>query len=601
MSFTPIIRNSNSIPKTLLEFSKDRKIDVKALDFELISHQTLIKRIDSDDYVLVEDIKSITNDDLKNEQTQIIQEYEIKIFPLHKSQENIQLSIAADKLKTKAIITIKENSTFIPSKSLARKIRDMIWYKKLRAGLFIGIFEKNLNAQIKRLVPQLPYEKPLHKDLKFTVAQGLAPIFPIHASVEKVHEELNQDSDSIISVVKEGALVLKYIKEKKGEDGRACNGKFIPVMDPRTNNLRPIINDTIEEKEYEDCIDYYARENGYVVFENNNLEISNTLKLSTANFKSTANIDAGELNKDISVHIGKNKSKNIDAIGSGVNIDVKELKVDGSVSSNVNIVAEDLDIGSQTHKNSRLEVENTANIKLHRGDLTAKEANVEVLESGKITAQRSIYVKQMVGGTAIAPIVKVDELISNSTIIASKHIEIKTILGFDNKLIIDPHAIESYHKDAQDIENEITSAKKSLEVETKLLEDKIQEHASRIKRIKTFQQRVIEAKKTGKQPLKQDIIRIKQYKKESDILNSKKDELKLKETEIETLEAKLFSIYNQDLEAKITSKTNYDGTSQVVFRDPNTREELVATPNGTHEVICLELNSDGEKVINIKG
>ena len=35
MSFTNVVRTSNSIPKTFLEFSKDRGIDIKLLDFEL--------------------------------------------------------------------------------------------------------------------------------------------------------------------------------------------------------------------------------------------------------------------------------------------------------------------------------------------------------------------------------------------------------------------------------------------------------------------------------------------------------------------------------------------------------------------------------------
>ena len=67
MSFTPVIRTSKSIPRSLLEFSRDRGVDVKLLDFELLSDETLIKRADEQEYLLVEDLKDITEDDLKNQ------------------------------------------------------------------------------------------------------------------------------------------------------------------------------------------------------------------------------------------------------------------------------------------------------------------------------------------------------------------------------------------------------------------------------------------------------------------------------------------------------------------------------------------------------
>jgi len=63
MSFTPVVRTSVSIPKTLLGFAKERKIDVKTIDFELISFQTLMKREEDLEYVVVEDTKSIIKED----------------------------------------------------------------------------------------------------------------------------------------------------------------------------------------------------------------------------------------------------------------------------------------------------------------------------------------------------------------------------------------------------------------------------------------------------------------------------------------------------------------------------------------------------------
>lgn len=599
MSFTPVTRLSHSIAKTLLEFSKDRDIDVKLLDFELITYQTLMKRPDDDEYLIVEDMTSITKADIANEETSIIQEYSIKIFPLAKTKETIKLSLAVNKLKTKAAITIKEGSHFIKSKTLARDLRNLIWHKKLRAGLYINIFEANLNTQLKKLVTMIPYDKPLHKDVQFTVASGLIPLSPVHAKADKIFENLVEESDSIISGVEKGTLILRYTKTKDGEDGRACNGKYIVAPQPRILNIQPTPDQSIKEVEHEEYIEYFADLDGYVIYESGNLKISQTLKLEGADFKSSGNIDAGESQKDISVHIGHHKSDSEDAIGSGVNIDVKELNVDGSVAANVTIAAQELNIDAQTHRDSKMEVENTANVKLHRGDLTATEANVDVLESGKVTAHKSITIKKMLGGIAIAPIVKVDELLSNSTIIASEYIEILTILGRDNKLVIDPNSIKSYHKKVEKLKEDIKVRTKSLQVEQKSFNEKVKEHASCIKRIQTFQKRIIQAKKSGKEPVKQDVLRIRQYKKDSEAIKAEEIVLKEKSLKIEEVQKELETVYEQDLHAKITTKTAYDGNTKIIFKNMKTLEEVINIPEGLFQDISLQLNEDQERVIRL--
>lgn len=599
MSFTPVVRSSNSIVKSLIEFAKDRKVDTKVLDFELISYNTLLKKESDEAYTTVDNPKDITLEDKKNPTTIMIQEYSIKIMPASKNTNPIKLSLATNKLKTKAIVTIKEGSVFHKTPTLMKEIKNSIWHKKLRAGLLIDLFEDALDAQLAKLFKVVPDKKALKKDLKFHVALGIEPIAQIDAKYDKVFEEFSKESDSIIDGIEKGILVLKYIKPIAGVDGRSCTGKYIKIKESDTSVKKPSIDATITEKEQKTCIEYFANDNGYVLFTKFDLKISKTLKLDGADFKSSANIDAGEENKDVSVHIGHNKSDNEDAIGSGVKIDVKELNVEGSVAANVSISTQELNIDAQTHKNSKMEVKNTANIKLHRGDLTANEANIDVLESGKVTAHKSVYVKQMVGGTAIAPIVKVDKLISNSIIIASELIEIETILGFDNTLIIDPYSMESYQKDVQDLKETIGSAKKSFDVQTKNLNDKIDEHASRAKRIKTFQERIIAAKQSGRVPVKQDILRIKQYQKASDALKISQNTLANEELHIQELEDALNKMYNKDLYAKITSKTMYDGRSKIIFKNSRTNEEIPYTPNGTAETISLVLNDAGDRIIKV--
>lgn len=599
MTFTPVVRTSHSIPKSLMEFSKERKIDVRLLDFELISYETLIRREHDDEYSVVEDAKEITQDDLKNQYTSIIQEYSIKIMPRQKVKlnESIKISLAANKLKTKAVVTIAKGSVFKNKVNLLKELRDTIWEKKLRAGLYIDIFEPKLNAQLKKLLQVVPYDKPLPKELKFTVAAGLEPIVPVDAKLEKLYEQ--KEPKSIIDGVEKGELIARYIKEKNGSDGRGCNGKYIQVRKPKVINTRPEVDPTVMEKEHKEFVEYFAQEDGYVVLKDKKLMISKELTLSGADFKSTANIDSGEGDKDISVHIKHKKTYAEDAIGSGVNIDVKKLDVDGSVGSNVNISTDELKVDAQTHKNSKMEVTNQANIKLHRGDLRANDAEIDILETGKITARNSIHIKKMLGGEAIAPIVKVDELLSNSTIIASDLIEIKSLSGENNTLIINPDAIESYHAEVQKLQGEIKSFNKELEEKQKDFQERFTQHAAQAKRIKTFQARVLQATKAGKTPMKQDILRVKLYKKDSEAFALEKQSLTKEIHKLEDLKSQLEKIYNKELHAKIKVHTRYDGHTKVVFVDLKTKEEIDYRPEGKIDTISLTLNEKEEKVIKL--
>ena len=599
MTFTPVVRTSHSIPKSLLEFAKERKIESKLLDFELLSFETLIRRKDCDDFEIVEDIQTISQEDLLEEETTLIQEYSIQIKPRQKRKINdsIQLSLGVNKLKTKAVLTIAKGSVFTKRTQLLTELRTMVWEKKLRAGLFIGIFEPKLAAQLQKLVAIVPYNKPLAKELKFNVALGIEPVAPTDAKLQKLY--LQKEGESIIDGVDTNELIARYIKEKRGKDGRACNGKYITVRAPKTLNMRPKIDPhTIVEKEHAEYIEYFASDNGYVVFANNELRISKTLKLEGADFKSSATIDAGDDQRDISVHIQHKKSHSEDAIGSGVRIDVKELNVEGSVGSNVTIATNELTVDAQTHKNSKIEVSNQANVKLHRGDMVANDAHIDMLETGKISAHNSIHIKKMLGGEAIAPVVKVDELLSNSTITASDLIEIHSLGGQNNHLIINPDAIESHHKDIATLKEQITKQTKELQEFERDFEKRYAEHTAQIKRIQTFQARIKHATQAGKAPMKQDMIRIKMFKQESQKLSAQKEQLALQQQAIEEMQKKLDAMYEREMDAKIISKSPYDGHTKVTFIDSQTSQEISARPEGIIHTISLTRNNKGEKVLH---
>ena len=593
MLFRAVQKTCNSVARALSQFSKDKNIEMKELDFDLISYTTFLEKSDAQS----KSVEKVTPSQMRDSSLSIKQEYLITIIPSIIREEEFTLSLSANKLKTKAMITIKEGSVFKKSATLQKEIKDEIWKKKLRAGFFIDIFEDNLDKQLTKLIKILPYDQALKKDLKFTVAQALDPVQAVDAKLTKDYEKKSVESTSIVASIHKGELIASYTLAQEGTPGRACNGKYIGVEEAKTITTQPSIDESVTEKNNGAFIEYFANTDGYALLSQNTLVISQTLALKEANFRSSAVIDAGDEDNDISVNISHEKSHSEDAIGSGVKIDVKELNVNGAIASNVNISTHELNVDAQTHKNSKMHVKNTATIKLHRGDLNAKIANIDILESGKVTASESVNIRKMLGGTVIAPIIKIDEVLANTTIIASELIEIGSILGEHNKLIINPDAIQSYHDELVRVREKYEQQKEDIELQKQELIEKIKEHSSQIDRIKTFQKRVIKATKEGKQPMKQDVLRVKQYKKDSEKLQVKKVDLD-NNSLLEALEDQLDKLCNIVHHAQIKSKTSYDGHTKVTFIDPKTKEEISFIPEGKTPIISLIHDGENKPIIS---
>lgn len=594
MIFTPVVKTSHSINKMLLECAEEKKVDKKLLDFELISFRTFIKMKEDTSFKLLEDTSLLSIQNLLDSNFKIAQEYKIKIFHITHEPQDIKISLEMNRYKTKVNAIILKGSIFHKTPQLFSEIKKKIYYKKLRAGLLLDIFEEKLDTQLHKLLQIITYEKILQKNIKLNIATALHPITPIHSSIIKTFEQ-KQNNGSIISGVNKNELVLQYVKPKEGKNGRSCNAHFIHIKKAEKIILEPTINDTIFTKEDETSINYYAKETGYVLFQNNFLQISQHLTLEDgANFKTSANIKSGHKDKNVSVHIKHKKSHSEDAISSGVSIDVQKLDVDGSIGSNVQIKTKELNVDAQTHRNSKMEVSTEANVKLHRGNLKANDAYIDILETGKIIAHHSIHIKKMLGGQAIAPKIYVEEMLSNSTVIASKYIEIDKINGKENKLIINANKIESYHKDIEDLKSNIKIEEKNLQIQKDNIEQKHLEHQSKIERIKVFQQRIAKAKAQHKNPNKQDMIRLKIFKKESEKLKDEEIVSQTLEKKLDTLKIKLEKMYHIEFEAKIIHHQAYNGQTKVIFINTQTNEEYLCMPESLQEFIQLKKNNNNE-------
>jgi hypothetical protein len=594
-TFTPVTVISTNVTLDMKKVAIAQRTPIENLDFDLLSYTTSFREsVDEEWQILYEDnlLAQTTEVEVRSPHFQLRQEYQIHIR-LSKPHPHMELNftIATDKTKSKAVAVINPSSKIPLVKGVQGWIKEAIIRKQLRHGLLIGLYDMDLDREINRFLIKLQKEGPLTLSYRLPIGEFFLPILPLNDKIILHYKELNK-TNSLIEGVQPDDLILEYLLPKFGRDGRACTGEHIKVPDPLVKFSTYIVIDpeTIRSEQDEASIRFFAKVSGFVERKQGIFSISQELQLESASFKKTGSIETG-IDKEISLRINSKKDQE-DAIGMGVNIDVQKLDVSGTVGGNAKIQACELTIGAQTHKKSQINVTEIANIHLHRGHLKAREANITILEAGKVEAD-IVRIQKMAGGEVIGREVHIETLYSNATIKALESITIQTIEGEGNNLIIDPHAIESYHQEILDLESMIKENNTLIQNETKTFATRKIALKDQTERIKQIQERVIAKQKRGELPMKADMVRLQQYKSESEALQEQFKTIREAEESLKTLQDKLSTLYEADLHAQIVHQGIYNGHTRIRFIDPKTRQENAITPEG--KVLRIRLKKEEEE------
>lgn len=582
---------ASSLVEALEHIDTDKTI--QTIDFELLSYRTFYRGTADEEWFLLKESRleyETTEIEIRSKNFEVRQEYQFLLYTSSSHPHfNLIASLAFDKYKSKAEIIIDPSSTIPLKKGIQEYLKREIWNHKLRHGLLIGITDNNLEEQINRLLLKIQKEGPLKAPYKMNIIHFFSPIDPINDSIILHYKK--DDRTTFIKGVQKDDLIFEYIFAKRGSNGRNCKGKFVLAPEPLIRYITAISIDheTIRAHEDEHSICFYAMVSGYVKYFNGIFSISQELRLKKASFRDTGSIEIGS-DKEIHVKI-YNKDNSKDAVGSGVNIDVQTLDITGTIGSNTKIQACELTIGSQTHKKSRIKIQENATIHLHRGDLKAKNATIEILEAGKIEAI-SVNVAKMLGGEIIAEYVTIDTLYSNAKITALKSITINNIVGDGNNLIIDPRNIPSYHEQIDTYECKNKELNTLVQQQSKELLGKELALKEQTNRIKQTQLKIKKALAQNQPPLKADMVRVQQYKFAIATLHEEQANSKIKEEEQALLEIELEKLYDADLHATITHHGVYNGHTRITFIDPKTNQKHSISPQGT--VLHIRLRREGE-------
>ncbi len=611
--FSPVVVRTEDVPKTVHETAQRHDISAASLDIRLISLQTLIKTDEAEsDWVEVEsdDWEKFNKPEmLLTPNFGIKQLYEIEIVKYKEEpwESDLQLHIATNKEKNRIACTIKSGSIIRNSDDIDTKIAHLIQSKLLKSRMLIGLWDLDFMENIRELTAKAKVQGQyiVPKDVTFDVAVCYPSQPPIDDDIvyhykkeaEAVSENgrIDHAKRGFIQAVEKGDVVIEYIKPKHGKPGRNCQGQYIPVEKPKeTHRPEFKVTDAIEVIEDDDRILYRATRGGYVVFKENSYDIQDEMELEEVSFKKTGSIDAG-VETEVKLHVNETDFMK-DAIGTGVEVEATEVKVEGNVGASALVKAEDVVVGGMTHQSSRIYAK-TARINVHRGFLKCLErAEISRLEGGIVEAKEAA-ISQVVGGEVKAMKIEAGILAANARLFGVTEITIDKMVGENNKIVIDPSEIDAYHDEITSLEKEIEAIEKNIEKIDTELELKNQIRQKSESAVATLKKRIVQDIKKGIKPKPAFVAKVKQFQKLVETIEGIEKKRREAEESLQASKARLLAYQEMILHAKIVNRGEWKEYTTIEFHllYPQMKLEFTPTPGVKNQMVYLKKSGESEE------
>jgi hypothetical protein len=588
MGFEPVTLTTSNVKESLRDCAKKFKVSPDSLTFDILGSATYYKKHPSPKWIQLDEKSKkqiLQTKYLTSDAIHFKEQYKIKVYTKQARVKACapEFKIQANSTKSKAILIVSKTSIFSLTNACLQEFTQEIRRKLVLSNYLIGIFSQDPKLILQPLIAEIKAKKRLTNPMKLALTKALEP--GTNFSMKLIHHYLEKDEDKRTAYEKgvdPDELIMEYVYPISANSGRSCQGTLLAPFGPEINSCELITYDeTIRCSIEEESMKFYANKSGYVDFENNHLVISNSLNLESAAFNTTGSITIGG-HREIDLKITSNDEFE-DAIDKGVDIDVSNLDVRGSVGGNTSLKAETIKIGAQTHKTTQIVAED-ASVNLHRGDLKAKNAEIAKLEHGLVQGE-TVKVREMLGGEIRAKHVTVDIVHSKVRIYASESITIGQIKGVNNKFVIAPDKVEDQDEAISKLEKEIETLKKNLVEDEKEFEEKFKNYEVTYSRIDEFKLQVAKAMQSGMPPPKAASIRVKQYTLDTIKLKEINGELSQQRRAIEDAIFSLDKYKNIMLYATINFKGTWDGHQEIFYEysHPETIEKYI--PEGRIEKI----------------
>ena len=577
--FKSIIIDTQNINDEIKNIASANNIDSKELTFRILKVTTAYRTQKGGEYTEVtEKDKNLFNDDnfLLNPELKVKQHFKVEVFSKKELDADgiiPEITLSGNKTLTKIVVIIKKNLDVKYFIKLESKIIENINMKKVRANILVGIRDEKMYIEVKKIVANIRINNLLESDCTFVACQGLEKVqaindktlFPYKNKIEVKdgQDRVDYTRRGFILAVSKGETIIEYIKAKDGIPGRNCQGSFLSVSEPKSENESVISHtENIVKKEDDDKILYQANKNGYVNFENSTYDIAEQMDIESVDFRTTGSIEAN-INSDVKINV---KESDIfkDAIGPGMKVETSEIHIEGNIASGASIKAKIVEIKGQTHKTAKIEA-NEITISVHRGVVIGKNIEIGRLEGGTVTGD-TVRVKNAIGGTISAKNIYIEELTSNASLKASNLIDIQKVKGNNNKLMIDPSSTKEFKERIKDIEDKIKKIGIKLKPYSKNLENKKRLIMNSKSIVEEIKKKIMELKKRNINPPKTLIGKIKEYQKMVNEYNLTLKDYKDKKHSLTSLKEDLSGLQDQIFSAKIVNHGIWKEFNEIKFR-----------------------------------
>lgn len=472
-------------------FASDTITPLKQCDFKLHGISTYIKTCHMDGFGKMTDPhkeRYADADALLNDRVIFQQLYKITPFKIEKCTLNLDYTINKGEFNTHPVLMLKPTSVIPfqlhkPQQLFALLVQE---FNKIKAmhGMLIGLFSDCMIADLKELVKRI-YSKKFTHDAEILLFDGIEP--ELSRPSELLYHFKKKSTESQITEVNPGELIVEFIKPVYGKDGLNARGKRVARGDM---NNREAINfnideETIEVKEDDERILLYSKKRGFVQFDGAHIEISNKIKLDKV--KRVQSKVAQEEKNEVEVVIAQDDITQ-DSVGEGVELTSEVLHITGHVGDKTKLEAKTLTIEGATHNGSTLYARE-ATVNRHKGLLRCHKAHIKLLEGGEVHGT-NVHIDAALGGTVCAETVTIGQVKHNLKVYATKSITIQRLSGEDNSFTIDHEKVPIAMSHIKFIEEDLAELRYRLEEANKhspeklpYLQEKINLLKSQIERI----------------------------------------------------------------------------------------------------------------------
>ena len=608
MNFSPFVVRTQNIAKELVSAAGNYGLKASELDFNLLSVQTFLGTKGSKDEpeeVFGEELEKLEDESiLADPNMEITQSYEVEIIKANSVDNpfaHLALSIGANPSMTRLFASIKPGSVLTYYDGVEADLRNFINKRKLRANMLINIWEKNFTEEIAKFIAKVRVADVLtiDKRISFEVGRSLESVETIddelimhYQKAEKGEsEKVDHVNRGYVQGVVKGDLLIEYVKPRRGVSGRNCRGEFIAPTEPTIANAPTFnVSENIEVIETEENIEYRAKTGGYITFEGGVYDIRIEVEVSEINFKTTGSIGAG-IDSDVVINV-KESDPFKDAIGQGMEVEAKEINVEGNVGNNAKLKARKIVIGGLTHQSSFVEGDDVE-IKIHKGTVKGKNIKIERLEQGVVEGEH-VEIDQAAGGKIIAKRVIIKTLASHVEIISNELIEITHFKGEENSFTISPILYDEDKESLSGTEEESTVQKRKIRaIEEEIVEKKktLDDNASSIVDLK---KRLAHYKKSGAKMPSSFVTKFKEFQGLQQRVVILQKELKQNRDKLELIVSQSTNLQSDVFKAKIVNKDTYKGHNEIRFKLLEPELELYYVPKGGTGERCFVLEEDEE-------